>query len=424
MYVFFFFFAAMYSKYIIHDDGYSGFCEQTSLDEKFNYVWKRAAEFTEYPLRISHAQSVHEVYKSTEYSSAWLIFGTDKEKDVKDDDYSSSLEAYTKSVVFAPFLSMELLLAYEKRSAVLFKMRLYKECLLDIKHAMEIVEKNKGCADDIKKNLLTLQAQCFKALKINVKTDSMVSEEIIKLTPIIENDNAKIAGASDAIEFKDTDEHIVASRDIKTGEFIYISEPFAVVIDNSKILTNCWHCARHTWAGVPCENCPSVVYCSDICKNKAWDSYHSIECTPLDSLTKYPTVDKNKLMAVKIMSKTFRTMNDAIKLQSKVEEIESKKNKRFTFTENTSDANDFHNIHLLQYLINKDKIQYDIYLLSVWITKIFLRTHTFNSKYPFKKANLTASGKSFGKLILRYLMLSYRHGQLVCIFIELIKINY
>ncbi|XP_044005600.1 SET and MYND domain-containing protein 4-like [Aphidius gifuensis] len=216
----------------------------------------------------------------------------------KDKDYlRKSIEAYTKSIAFAPVESKELSLAYANRSAVLFRARLYEDCLLDIERSLK-----RGYPDKLKTKLFLRQSLCFKALKpsseletgiskanaiqwlsylkkynrtydITDKYSKMMNElneprEIIKFIPEIKNDNAIIVGASDAIELKKTNEnhqHIVATRDIKSGEFIYISEPFATTPGDKIRFTNCWHCCRQTWAAVPCDNCPNVIYCSDRC---------------------------------------------------------------------------------------------------------------------------------------------------------------
>lgn len=46
----------------------------------------------------------------------------------------------------------------------------------------------------------------------------------------------------------------------------------------------CSHCLDVTFTSVPCESCPSIIYCSNLCKNTAWDKYHKIECSILKYL--------------------------------------------------------------------------------------------------------------------------------------------
>ncbi|XP_044005594.1 SET and MYND domain-containing protein 4-like [Aphidius gifuensis] len=249
----------------------------------------------------------------------WKEIGNKVYTTAKDKDYlCKSIEAYTKSIAYAPAGSSELSLAYANRSAVLFKARLYEDCLLDIERSLE-----SDYPDKLKTKLFLRQSLCSKALKPSSHIETGISKanaiqwlpylkkynptydiieeyprmidelteprEIIKFIPEIKNDNAIIVGASDAVELKKTNEnnqHIVATRDIKSGEFIYISEPFAATVSDELRFTNCWHCCRSTWAGVPCDNCSAIIYCSDICKKKAWNSYHNIECLVFGPLLK------------------------------------------------------------------------------------------------------------------------------------------
>ncbi|KAF7989784.1 hypothetical protein HCN44_008458 [Aphidius gifuensis] len=56
--------------------------------------------------------------------------------------------------------SKELSLAYANRSAVLFKARLYEDCLLDIERSLKA-----GYPDKLKTKLFLRQSLCFIALK-------------------------------------------------------------------------------------------------------------------------------------------------------------------------------------------------------------------------------------------------------------------
>ncbi|KAF7989228.1 hypothetical protein HCN44_007825 [Aphidius gifuensis] len=75
--------------------------------------------------------------------------------------------AYPKSIAYAPIGSSELSLAYSNRSAVLFKARLYEDCLLDIERAF----KSTGYPDKLKTKLLIRQSLCLKALNLNSRLE-------------------------------------------------------------------------------------------------------------------------------------------------------------------------------------------------------------------------------------------------------------
>ncbi|XP_044005681.1 uncharacterized protein LOC122850613 [Aphidius gifuensis] len=360
------------------------FPQKTTLKDQFEVVWELTAPYIDINRDKINNKTVGQ-------SMFWRKIGNKEYTSAKNKDYlRKSIEAYTKSIAFAPVGSSELSLAYANRSAVLFKARLYEDCLLDIERSLKA-----GYPDKFKTKLFLRQSLCFKALipsshiesnismasamqwlpdlkKYNPKYNiikeypKMINElkeprEIIRYSPEIKNDNAIIVGGSDAIELKQTEEnnqHIVATRDIKSGEFIYISEPFAAILANELRFTNCWHCCRQTLAGVPCDNCPNIIYCSERCKKKAWNSYHNTECLVLGSLLKVGDIDTKKLMA------TF---------------------------------NDF---------------KFELILLAVGIVKIFCqKTNILGQKMTMENLIKNEKILILGELISRYLMMGYRNHQ-------------
>ncbi|XP_044005683.1 SET and MYND domain-containing protein 4-like [Aphidius gifuensis] len=372
----------MYSNSFSHDTGITAhqkFSQKTTFKDKFEAVWDIAAPYIDINRDKINNKTVGQ-------SMIWREIGNKEYTTAKNKDYlRKSIEAYTKSIAFAPVGSSELSLAYANRSAVLFKARLYQDCLVDIERALKI-----GYPNKLKTKLFLRQSLCFKALKPSSHIESDISmasamqwlpdlkkynptyditkeypkminelkepREIIRYSPEIKNDNAIIVGGSDAIELKKTNEnnnqHIVATRDIKSGEFIYISEPFAATPANKLRFTNCWHCCSQTLAAVPCDNCPNIIYCSDTCKKKAWNSYHNIECLVLGSLLKCEHIHTQKLMAVKMILKTLNSVGDLKELKKIIVEIDSDKNKEFIITNSILDVNSIENFHRLDYLSN------------------------------------------------------------------------
>ncbi|KAF7990478.1 hypothetical protein HCN44_000283 [Aphidius gifuensis] len=350
------------------------FAQKTAFKDKFEVVWNFISPYIK--------ENRGKLIKTVGQSMLWREIGNKEYTTAKNKNYlRKSIEAYTKSIAFAPVGSKELSLAYANRSAVLFRASLYEDCLLDIERSLKA-----DYPDKLKTKLYVRQALCFEALKpgshieksismanamqwlpdlkkYNQKYDiikeysKMINElkkprEIIEFIPEI-NDNAIIVGASDAIELKKTnknDQHIVATRDIKSGEFIYISEPFAATISNDLRFTNCWHCCRSTWASVPCDNCPNAIYCSDICKKKAWDSYHNIECLVLGELSQHALLTTDYTLTVKLFLKTLNLAGSLVELKKKVDDIDSMKNQGPIFTNGILDLNTIDNFYLLDYL--------------------------------------------------------------------------
>ncbi|XP_044004263.1 SET and MYND domain-containing protein 4-like [Aphidius gifuensis] len=416
------------------------FSQKKTLKDQFEVVWESTAPYIDINRDKINNKTVGQ-------SMIWREIGNKEYTTAKNKDYlRKSIEAYTKSIAFAPVGSTELSLAYANRSAVLFKARLYQDCLVDIERALKA-----GYPDKLKTKLFLRQSLCFKALKlsshietgismasamqwlpdlkkynptydINKEYPKMIKElkeprEIVRYSPEIKNDNAIIVGGSDAIELKQTeenDQHIVATRDIKSGEFIYISEPFAATVSDELRFTNCWHCCRQTWTGVPCDNCPNIIYCSDECKKKAWDSYHNIECLILEEILKCNHLDSAKLMAVKMILKALNLAGDLKELKKMIDNIDSDKNKDFIITKGILDVNSIDNFHRLDYPINtSNDFKFELTLLAVRIVKIFSQnTNILDQQMTNKNLIKNKETLILGELMLRYLMMAYRNGHL------------
>ncbi|KAF7995907.1 hypothetical protein HCN44_007014 [Aphidius gifuensis] len=429
----------MYCKVFPDDDKIIAkrlFSQQTTFKDKFEVAWKFSASY------INKSRN-NQGSKSVVDSIRWRTTGnTEYTATSKNEDYiSKSIEAYTKSIVFAPVGSEELSLAYANRSAVLFRARLYEDCLLDIERALK-----SGYPDELKTKLFLRQSLCFKALKKSSDIESsalasatkwlpnlkknisnhemfekytkMMNElgkprNITTFSPEIKNNFSKdITGASDAIDLKKTSnngQHIVAKRMIKSGEFIYISEPFAATVINELHFTNCWHCSRQTWAGIPCDNCLSIIYCSDICQQKAWDSYHNLECLVLGQLLKSDEMNTQTLLAVKILLKALNSVGGLIELKKKIDNIDSMINDGMIFTTDTLDVNTIDNFHRLDYIKpTSTECKFESALLAVWIVTIFgQKTNVIGSKMAVAELIDYKSKRKFilGELILRYMMI-------------------
>ncbi|XP_044020550.1 SET and MYND domain-containing protein 4-like isoform X1 [Aphidius gifuensis] len=416
------------------------FLQKTTFKDKFEVVWNfRAPDILE----------THEKEDKTIADSIhWRTTGNNKYKNSRNKDYlSKSIEAYTKSIAFAPVGSSELSLAYANRSAALFKARLYQDCLLDIERAIKA-----GYPDHLKTKLFIRQSLCFKALNPNSRLEGCISNanaiqwlpdllksypnynlegeylkmmnqlekprDIIKFSPEIKNKNSIIAGGSDAIELKrinDNNQHIVATRDIKSGEFIYLSEPFATALCAELRFTNCWHCCRQTWAGIPCDQCPNVVFCSPKCKVSAWSEYHDIECLVLGELLKPNEIDLEYLLAIKILSKAINSAGGLIELKRKVDNV--KDNDEMILTNGILDVNTIDNFNRLDYLkATSIDCSFEITITVVWIVTFFGKmTNIFGRKTSLKDLIKDKSKYQqiliLGDLLLRYTMIVNRNAQ-------------
>lgn len=222
---------------------------------------------------------------------------------------------YTLSISLAPASSEELALAYGNRSAVLFHLSKFDDCVQDIDRALSITKSN-----ILKTKLLCRKAKCLAAVgsssvveieKIFRKArffcnncDQLEKESLIKLiekaknytkanNKIEEIKNLTISEPMNVLQGKSLNDfssvkishnekygnHLIATKDIEPGEVIFVEKPQVFTVDIEKILTYCDHCFKACWSTLPCDSCSRCMYCSEECKKKAWMKYHDIECS-------------------------------------------------------------------------------------------------------------------------------------------------
>ncbi|KAF7995909.1 hypothetical protein HCN44_007016 [Aphidius gifuensis] len=156
------------------------FSQMITFKDKFEVVWDFTAPYSD----INHDK----INKTVGRSMIWREIGNKEYTTAEDKDYlRKSIEAYTKSIAFAPLGSKELSLAYAKRSAVLFKARLYEDCLLDIERSLKA-----GYPDELKTKLFLRQSLCFEALKRSSRLEASISmANAMQWLPDLKENNPK-----------------------------------------------------------------------------------------------------------------------------------------------------------------------------------------------------------------------------------------
>ncbi|XP_011297539.1 SET and MYND domain-containing protein 4-like [Fopius arisanus] len=297
-----------------------------------------------------------------------------------------SIQKYTESIVFAPTGSEELSIAYGNRSAMLILARLYDDCLLDISRALAL-----PYPDNLKAKLYARQARCLMARGISSKsskqelekcrengrlwldkmdpknTTKSEVEKILKGTkrfpaqapyvkwdatknlPKLIDENKQIPGLSASLELKYSDEfgkHMVATRDIDPGDVLGIMEPYACVLVPEKMLTHCWGCLEQTWSSIPCPNCVNVIYCSEECRDKAWEEHHDVEC-PVIGVLLHQEMSNLGLLSLRIAIKAIKQAGGIEELRKKVEKIEGRTGIPDGFNGKIFDDKDYANVYTL-----------------------------------------------------------------------------
>lgn len=230
--------------------------------------------------------------------------------------HEEAWKMYTKSIALAPHGSEELALAFGNRSAVLLHLRKYEACIDDVDRATKITS-----SDHLKAKLLTRKVQCLavlkkftlkstvksinemirnltldvdakKKLKANLKeataaaADAELSKAMQWKMPAFRSSKA-IPCASNACAIRHDEKygrHLIAARDIKSGEILADEKPYTMVPITSKLHYYCWNCLKYAWASIPCDSCAYAMFCSESCKTEAGTNYHDIECPILEHI--------------------------------------------------------------------------------------------------------------------------------------------
>ncbi|XP_058791965.1 SET and MYND domain-containing protein 4-like [Phymastichus coffea] len=222
---------------------------------------------------------------------------------------------YTQSIAIAPNDSSELALGYGNRSALLYHLEKYEDCIKDCERAIEITT-----CDFLKCKLLCRKAECLaflnknsaksvcdEALKklciLSIKEDlkrkfvnklhnilntlkdlnsfeqTNKPQNMSELTDLKYQKEAPCASKSIKITYnKQWGRHITATKDIKPGDIVAIEDNFCTLLLKPGMYLFCSNCVQPTWSSIPCRYCIYDVYCSEKCLSEAWIKYHKYEC--------------------------------------------------------------------------------------------------------------------------------------------------
>lgn len=266
--------------------------------------------------------------------------------------YREAQEVYSSSILNAPVESHgnELPLAMANRSAVLFHLREYRQCLEDIQQALsrgyplelryKLLDRQGKCLFELGQNnealdcfqqakqalgeskldhkkreiwLKDLEMEICRSQEIQMgKTQEMLRDltstfpkRVFELPQLTHNGNSKFTSASCAVDIATspvTGRYPVATQDIHVGDIVVIEKPFASVLLQRHLETHCYHCLKRVTVPLPCYQCYTVRYCSEACIKQSWDSYHSLECQYLD-LIHQAGIGGNGHLALRIIAK-------------------------------------------------------------------------------------------------------------------------
>nr|XP_018907929.1 PREDICTED: SET and MYND domain-containing protein 4 [Bemisia tabaci] len=318
-------------------------CDEKRVELVFNILQENVLPLT-----------IHQRGKSTEESVRLRNVGNSAFKQKK---LSAALKLYSQSVAVAPNDSAELALAYANRSAVLFMLKSYELCVVDINRAIacnypdhlkyKLYERkakcflHNGCLEQSKRSFTlalknlevstvkdktrenleksynselescvlkaggeesTNSKTCFSADVEDAK-DPLSCQNSNCLPSVSSPGNAVIPSASRAIKLDYNSEegrYLCATEDIHPGDVLVVEEPYSSILLPDQYSSHCFECYKRNEALVPCLSCSLVMYCSEKCRNRNWEKCHKIECKILPTLLDLE-FNKMELLALRIL---------------------------------------------------------------------------------------------------------------------------
>lgn len=225
-------------------------------------------------------------------------------------DYTAAVLHYSQGVCHASLSSEQLSLCYANRSAALFHLHRYRECLEDIDRAL-----NHGYPSHLKHKLQDRRAQCLNHFPngtegLNTaKQEAGHQAEVCSRTnstkpnpksPNSQQQNGSAPGsclsAGLSVCFSpEKGRHLLATTGIAAGEVILEDRAYSCVLipgmgggrreeteEAGRVfgteVRHCHQCLGETVSPVPCEGCSYARYCSEGCRRGAWEWHHRWEC--------------------------------------------------------------------------------------------------------------------------------------------------
>lgn len=205
------------------------------------------------------------------------------------------------------------------RSAALFHLKKYRECLEDIQLAIE-----SGYPEESRHKLYDRQGSCYAELgnpteaetSYTLAQNSLAAANLdekahkswlrglakqlsrckqIVAKPELESEKSdrqilpRITGETSATHLNASAKvrvlynnvvgrHMVAGQDIKIGDVLVVDKPFATVLFPCFHKTHCYHCFTRVTVPIPCVQCSSIIFCSRQCREASWTNFHQYEC--------------------------------------------------------------------------------------------------------------------------------------------------
>jgi hypothetical protein len=100
--------------------------------------------------------------------------------------------------------------------------------------------------------------------------------------------NEKIPFIAECLEPKEDKNfryRLTTDKHLKVGDVIAIDKPFCKMVQIDSGFQHCGNCLKQNNLDLmPCPSYKSIMFCSEACKDKAFDSFHGYDCHHIDGL--------------------------------------------------------------------------------------------------------------------------------------------
>ncbi|CRK87832.1 CLUMA_CG001620, isoform A [Clunio marinus] len=217
-------------------------------------------------------------------------------------DFYGALVLYNKSLCHAQNME-QLSLAYANRSAVYIEVKMFDECVENIRLAKEngypmnkvikLNEREKNCKNLINQTLRILADDPLSFFKLSLTA------------------NEKIPYVVNCLKCKFDDKygrHVITTEDLKPGDIILIEEPFLKKLDDMNCYTRCANCLKTNKLNlIACEICSTTMYCSSKCQ-KNDELLHFLQCH-------LQTIERSGIAPLKMVLQAVQIAGSAEKLK-------------------------------------------------------------------------------------------------------------
>lgn len=259
-------------------------------------------------------------------------------------------------------------LAFANRSAALFSLDKYKECLVDIERALA-----SGYDDDLKPKLVKRKSACEEAAARETETPPEFDFEQARrrMFSLPRKGSKSVPCASTALEIAHVPSMgrcVVAAEDISPGQVLVVEDPYLTLLLEPYFLERCYSCCKLNDAMIPCELCHYVMFCDESCRAKSWNSTHKFECSimPLAMSMKFTKLELLSLHMLIRARCDHSTWNDLFDTIRRAENETDPKLKGFVDVEGLPiyDSKNYATIHMLETNIHKRSVS-DFYNRSI-----------------------------------------------------------